>query len=116
MSTAAHPAPAMESARVRLARLAERAAWRTPGVAALAGGDPWFTTPSLAGPVEGVACVAGAGGRYDLTIRITASPVPLAALADRIRANTRAAAARVGLEELVGSVDVVVAGLVEEPS
>jgi hypothetical protein len=106
--SAAPPLQASASTRVRLARLAVRAALTVPGVlAAEAGRHPARVTPDEpAGLIRGAAVIAQAGGRYSVDLRLVARVVPLVALADEVRRRVAATARLEGLEHLLGTVDV----------
>jgi len=93
-------APA-RNARAALAGLAAEAAAVTPGVARL---EPGRTD-------EGVSCVVEPGGRYEVTVRVVAEPVPMPALADGLRERVVDAARAAGLDDELGSVTVIVGDL-----
>ncbi len=95
------------SDRVHLARVALAAALAVPGVVR---GEAGVGVPRVTadGPelLVGVSATAQADGRYALDLRLIAGLVPLWPLAEDIRAGVQAGAARAGLAELLGSVDV----------
>ena len=95
------------SERVRLARVALAAALGTSGVA---GGRPGSsglrTTADVPAPLTGIAVIAAPGATYEIVLCLAAELVPLAALADRVRARVAEAAGAAGLGGLVRSVDV----------
>jgi len=101
------PAP---SPRLRLARLARDTALRDGGVLALqAGADGRFAVVSGNERIDGVLCVAAAGGGYDVELQLVCALVPLVALGERVRAGVRETAAAAGLP--LATVSVHVAGV-----
>lgn len=90
-------------ARTILAGLAAEAADATPGVAGLA---PARTD-------EGVSAVVEADGRYEVTVRVVAEPVPMPALAQAVRERVAGAARAAGLDHQLGSVTVIVGDLAD---
>lgn len=96
------------SPRLALARLARRAALDVPGVVdADAGAAGMHATFGGGPPVDGVVCTAAQGGVYELELHLVTEPVPLHALAHRVRARVRTQATLAQLEELLGQVDIV---------
>lgn len=87
--------------RADLIDLAERQAAATPGVAGL--------ERSHTG--SGVACVVQPEGGYELTLRVVADPVPLPALAERLREGVLSAARATGVDAQLGAVVVIVADI-----
>lgn len=101
--------------RATLARLAHEAALGAGGVVALDDQRPLASTAAEGGErVRGIWCVAEPSGRYELHVYITVRPVPIPALAERIRRRVRAAARRQGLAKEVGAIEVVVVDIVTE--
>ena len=104
------PAPAGRglSPRLRLAREARDAALRVGGVLALdAGEDGRFAVVSGSERIDGVLCVATAGGGYDVALQLVCALVPLIDLGERVRAGVRATASAAGLPLAAVSVHVV---------
>jgi hypothetical protein len=98
------------SLRLRLARLARDTALRDQGVLALASGaDGGFAVISGDERIDGVLCVAAAGGAYDVGLRLVCALVPLVALGERVRAKVREAATAEGL--LLATVSVHISGV-----
>ena len=102
------------SPRLQLARLARSAALGVSGVLALdAGPDGRFAVVSGDERIDGVVCVAVAGGSggdaHDVAVRLVCALVPLTPLGERVRVKVREAAAAAGLS--VGSVSVHIAGV-----
>jgi hypothetical protein len=90
-------------ARTVLAGLAAEAAVATPGVARL---EPGRTD-------EGVSAVVEPGGRYEVTVRVVAEPVPMPAMAEALRERVADAARTAGLDGELGSVTVIVGDLAD---
>jgi hypothetical protein len=98
------------SPRLRLARLARDSALRVGGVLALASGeDGRFAVVSGDERIDGVLCVATAGGGYDVGVRLVCALVPLIELGDRVRAQVEESATAAGLP--LATVSVHVAGV-----
>jgi hypothetical protein len=100
--------------RVRLARLARDAALRVSGVASVgprAGTDR--ATLDDGERLEGVVVAAEPGGRYGVALYLSAEPVPLHELAERVRTGVAAAAKRHGLGSELGPVDVTIEDVAE---
>lgn len=102
------------SVRLDLARVASAAAVRVPGVASV-GPRPTLLHSTQVGSdrVEGVVCAAEPGGRYGIVLYLGAEAKPFRELGEKVRERVVAAAGRAGLEEDLGSVDVVIDELVE---
>lgn len=102
------------SPRVRLARIARDAALTVDGVAEV-GRRPLPGRSTRDGPerLEGVVAAAEPGGGYGVTLYLTAAPVRLHELGDRVREQVVAVAARSGLVGELRSVDVVIEDLLE---
>jgi hypothetical protein len=101
------PAGRGPSPRLRLARLARDTALRDEGVLALASGaDGGFAVISGDERIDGVVCVAAAGGAYDVGLRLVCALVPLVALGERVRAKVREAATAEGLAPATVSVHI----------
>lgn len=104
------------SDRVRLARLALEAALTVPDVfRGNAGSGVRRVTACTSGVLVGVAATAQADGRYSIDLRLVARPVPLRPLADEVRGRVQRAAARVGLDRLLGEVNVEFSDLMTSP-
>jgi hypothetical protein len=98
------------SPRLRLARLARDTALRVGGVLALAPGeDGRFAVVSGEERIDGVLCVATAGGGYDVAVQLVCALVPLVDLGERVRAQVRESATAAGLP--LATVSVHVAGV-----
>ena len=104
---AAGPAPAV-SERVELARLALRQALSAEGIVRADAG-PLGTRITLDGHerLGGVTAAALSDGRYSVPLHLVARVVPLLPLARRIRAGIERGAARAGLEQVLGPIDIV---------
>lgn len=94
--------------RTRIAGIALQAALAVDGVVAGDAGPHRLhvTVGGPGGPLVGVRAVAEPGGGYGVDLGIRAGLVPLAALADRLRAAVREAAAAAGLVGELGPVSV----------
>jgi hypothetical protein len=108
------PGGGVPSPRLRLARLARDAALSVSGVLALdAGPDGRFAVVSGEARINGVVCVAvaggGSGGAHDVELRLVCALVPLTELGERVRAKVSERAAAAGLS--LGSVSVHIAGV-----
>jgi hypothetical protein len=102
------------SPRLQLARLARSAALGVGGVLALdAGPDGRFAVVSGDERIDGVVCVAvaggGVGGAHAVALRLVCALVPLGPLGERVRVKVREAAAAAGLS--LGSVSVHIAAV-----
>lgn len=96
-----------ESERVRLARAALDAALEIPGVAGSTTGPLGaYVTGVGSARLPGVLAVAGAGGRYEVTLWLIGRPVDLVALADAVRDGVHRAAEEAGLLDRLGPIDV----------
>jgi hypothetical protein len=98
-----------------MARAALHAAEALPGVA---GGDPGplrlcITSDPELGRLSGVAVTAQPDGRYAVELCLVARLVPLHPLAGDVRAAVAATAARRGLSDRLGTVDVTFASVEE---
>lgn len=102
------------SVRVRLARLASEAALETPGVLSLhAPRGGVLATQDGDVVLGGVVCAAEADGRFGVHLYLAVRPVPLRKLAERVRDRVEAAAAKQGLREQLGAVDVEIRDVAE---
>jgi hypothetical protein len=102
-----------ESERLRLARLARDAALAVSGVVACdAGPVGGFVTVSGGRRIEGVTCLAAAGGGYDVSLNLICRLVCLPVLGDRVRSAVQSAGARAGIA--VACVSVRIAQVVLE--
>lgn len=101
------PGPAA-SERVELARLALTQALLADGIVQADAG-PLGTRIILDGheQLAGVTAAALSDGRYSVALHLVARVVPLHPLADRIRARIERGAARAGLEQALGPIDIV---------
>jgi hypothetical protein len=102
------------SVRVQLARLALESALAVDGVV---GSDPgprgmWATADERE-RLPGVTSMARADGTYGLALHLVTRVVPLHPLADRVRARVARAAARAGLAERLGPLDITIEDVVE---
>jgi hypothetical protein len=80
------------SLAARVARAAREAALGVEGVAEVTAGPlSRWVTPDRNDPVRGVVVTALPGGAYELALYLVAEPVPLHALADRVRERARGA-------------------------
>jgi|SRR5215211_306479 len=104
---AAAPSPAA-SERVELARVALRQALSAEGIVRADAGPlgTWMTLDRHE-RLGGVTAAALSDGRYSVTLHLVARVVPLHPLADRIRAQIERGAARAGLEQALGPIDIV---------
>jgi hypothetical protein len=95
------------SARVRLARIAERVLAADEQVGPTAAGGRWVTRDADR-TIPGVVVVESAGGAVDVSLHlVVAAPTePLENTAGRVRAAIVAAAAAAGLGGRLGSIDV----------
>lgn len=109
------PAPAA-SERVELARLALTQALAVDAVVDAVAG-PLGTGVTLDGSerLAGVTAAALSDGRYGVTLHLVARVVPLHPLADRIRARIARGAARAGLGQSLGPIDIVFADVADLP-
>ena len=95
------------SDRVRLAALAIGAATGVDGVdAADAGPRVVHVTSSGDAVVVGALVVAEPGGRYSIDLGLRAELVPLAALAERVRARVTRSATHAGFGDRVGTIGI----------
>jgi len=95
------------SPRLALAQLAYEAALGVRGVLGTdAGAGGARTTFAGRKRVPGVVCTA-AGAVYELELHLVTKPVPLHALAQRLRTRIETRAARSGLGDLLGPINVV---------
>src|SRR3954449_8112305 len=96
------------SPRVVLARLALEAALAVPGVVAGEAGrhNLRVTVVSAGIPLRGVSVTAERGGRYAVDLCLVARMTPLIPLADAVRRRVIASAARQGLADQLGTIDV----------
>jgi hypothetical protein len=96
------------SPRLALARLARGAALDIRGVVDTDAGAAGTRATFGGGErVSGVVCTATHGGVYELELHLVTEPVPLHALADRVRKRVHTLATRARLDALVGPIDVV---------
>ena len=102
------PEPVGDASRVALARLALDVVSTIAGVAGTdAGpGGVCVTADPPFGVLRGVSVIAQPDGRYELDLCLVARMVPLLPLGDEIRRRLRARAAREGLADQLGSVNV----------
>jgi hypothetical protein len=114
-TAAAPPAPTL-SARQLLARTALSAALAVDGVAgATAGRLRTHVTPAGGELLQGITVAATGDGRFGVDLFLVARPVPLHALAERVRDRVRRAARIAGLDAQLGPVNVAFED-VEEPA
>ena len=103
------------SVRVQLARLALESALAVDGVV---GSDPGprgvRVTADGRERLPGVTSMARADGTYGLALHLVTRVVPLHPLADRVRSRVARAAARAGLAERLGPLDITIEDVVEE--
>ena len=105
------------STREQLALIAVRAATGVEGVVGMhAQPGGVHTTQAGAERVGGVSVVAGHGEGFDVTLCLSALPVPLHPLAARVRSAVRSRAQIAGLSAAVGVVDVRFDAVVDSPS
>ena len=107
---------AAESPRVELARVALEAALALPDVVEADAGPHGVrvTADRVRGVLRGVSVTADGEGRYAVDLRLVAVMVPLVPLAEEIRRRVRMRAARAGLDEQLGAVNVEFGRLVTE--
>ncbi len=104
--------PAVESPRVRLARLALDAARAVPGVADTdAGPTGLFFTAGGGERLNGVTCAVAPEGGYDVSLRLVCELVPLPVLAERVRLAVLSVGAQAGIA--VQSVNVAITGVLD---
>ncbi len=104
------------SERVKLARLALTLALAVDGVVrADPGSLGTRVTLDGADRLVGVTAAALSDGCYGITLHLVARVVPLRPLADRIRARIERGAARAGLEQALGPIDIVFEDVAEPP-
>ena len=72
------------------------------------GPSPDHGTPLGGGQIPGVVCMAAAGGGYDVTVYVTARPVPLKPLGERVMTQIVGAVETAGFEQDLADVRVVV--------
>ena len=120
MTTAAEAAArpsrqgARETDRTLIARAAHEAALAEPGVVGGDdGGDGRYATLVTSERLAGVVVVAERGGRYSVDLYLTAALVPLGPLAERVRKVVGRSVRSIGLEHLLGSVNVSFLGIDE---
>ncbi len=111
------PPPRAQTERVRLARMALRAALLLPGVVE---GDSGPLGLHVTGAgngqrLDGVTAAAVGEEGYDLSLRLIARPVDLHALAERIRQGVGVMAESEGLGTSLLSIDVFFSDLETEP-
>lgn len=103
------------SVRVQLARLALESALAVDGIV---GSDPGprgvRVTVDGRERLPGVTSMARADGTYGLALHLVTRVVPLHPLADRVRSRVARAAARAGLAERLGPLDITIEDVVEE--
>ena len=97
-----------DDSRVALARLALDAVSTMPGVAGTDVGPGGFcvTADPPSGVLRGVSVIAQPDGRYEVDLCLVVRMVPLLSLSDDIRHRLRARAAREGLADQLGTVNV----------
>jgi hypothetical protein len=107
------PRPAAASERVALAQLALEGALSVEGVVSSSAGPSgvWITADD-SGRVPGVVAAALRDGGYGLSLHLVVRPVPLHALAERVRERVARNAATAGLGEVLGPVDVSIEDVV----
>jgi len=99
------------SERMVLARLAQVATLRIPGVVATSSGPAGsVVTTDRHEHVDGVMCLAAPGG-YDIALRLICDPVPLPALGQHVQTAVRTAARSVGIP--VAEISVHIAELTD---
>jgi hypothetical protein len=102
-------ARAVGSSRSRLARVGLEAATGMPEIAAgVRGRHRLWATVDAGEILKGVVATARPDGRFDVELHLVAEwPFgSLFALADQVRTRVQRAAARVGLDDLLGSITV----------
>ncbi len=110
----ASPQGARETDRMLIARAAHQAALAEPGVVVGDdGGDGRYATLVDSGRLAGIVVVAERGGRYGVDLYLTAALVPLGPLAERVRKAVGRSVRSIGLEQLLGPVNVSFLGLDE---
>src|SRR5947199_4319841 len=102
------PSHVGDASRVALARLALDVVASIPGVAGTDAGPGGLcvTADPPFGVLQGVSVIAQSDGRYEVDLCLVARIVPLLPLGDDIRSRLRARAAREGLAEQLGAVNV----------
>ncbi len=112
----ATPTAPVASDRVELARLALTQALAVDGVVRADPG-PLGTRVTLDGAerLAGVTAAALSDGCYAITLHLVARVVPLRPLADRIRTRIERGAARAGLDQALGPIDIVFGDVAELP-
>lgn len=95
------------STRFELAGIARAAACAVPGVVALSSGPHrrWLTV-DRDGSVPGVVCLPLAAGGFCLELHLVARMTPLVELAETVRDRVEQDAARAGLADEIGRIDV----------
>jgi hypothetical protein len=73
------------------------------------GDDGRFAVVSGDERIEGVLCVATAGGGYDVALRLVCALVPLIELGERVRTQVRETATAAGLS--LATISIHVAGV-----
>ena len=112
-SSRATLAPA--SVRVQLARLALEAALAVEGVVASDPGPAGLRFTAGGGErLPGVTSAARADGTYGVRLHLVTQVVPLPELAERVRSGVARAAARAGLADRLGPVDIRIEDVVEQ--
>lgn len=76
------------------------------------GPSPAYGTPLGGGQIPGVVCMAAAGGGYDVTVYVTALPVPLKPLGERVMTQIVGAVEAAGFDQDLADVRVVVLDIV----
>lgn len=106
--TVALAAPVGDASRVTLARLALDVVSRIPGVAGIdaRAGGRCVTADPPSGVLRGVSVIAQPDGRYEVSLCLVARMVPLVPLGGDIRRRLGARAAREGLLDQLGAVNV----------
>lgn len=105
--TPSPPVAVVPSTRIRLARAALGGAHAVPAVVrGDAGPSGACVTSDPPVVLEGVSVVAQPGGRFEVGLSLVAQLVPLHELAEAVRREVAAAAARDGLDDRLGEVSV----------
>jgi hypothetical protein len=105
--------PRPVSERVALAQLALEGALSVEGVVSASAGPSgiWITADESV-RVVGVVAAALSDGRYGVSLHLVVRPVPLHALAERVRERVERNAAAAGLGQVLGPLDVSVEDVV----
>ncbi len=113
-SKGALPPQRAPSARVQLARVALEAALKVKAVVGAHSG-PLALRATVEGRerVAGVVVAAIGDGRYGVELHLVAELVPLPPLGERVRKRVERAASTVGLQDVLGPIEITFEDVVE---